>query len=112
MKVAMIASEASPFAKTGGLADVLGTLSVALERLGHEVVVIIPAHRSALRGEFGLQETDLQLLVPVSNRHEDATVMQTKLGKSVSVLLIRADRYFDREFLYGTATGDYADNAE
>ena len=37
MKIAMIASEASPFAKTGGLADVLGTLSPALERLGHEV---------------------------------------------------------------------------
>ena len=35
MKIAMIASEVSPFAKTGGLADVLGTLSVVVGRLGH-----------------------------------------------------------------------------
>ena len=38
MKIAMIASEANPFAKTGGLADVLGALSLALERFGHQVL--------------------------------------------------------------------------
>ena len=52
----MIASEVTPFAKTGGLADVLGTLSVALARLGHEVCVIAPAYRSALQGGFVLRE--------------------------------------------------------
>jgi starch synthase len=112
MKIAMIASEASPFAKTGGLADVLGTLSTALARLGHEVVLIIPAHREALRGGFALKDTGEKLLVPVSSRAEEATVMQTKIGKFVTVLLVRADRYFDREYLYGTATAAYADNAE
>ena len=57
MKIAMIASEVTPFAKTGGLADVLGTLSVALQRLGHELCVIAPAYRCVLRGEFRLEET-------------------------------------------------------
>lgn len=112
MKIAMIASEASPFAKTGGLADVLGTLSVAVERLGHEVSLIIPAHRSVLRGEFGRKETTLKFAVPVSDRQVEATVLQTTAGKAVAVYLVRADRYFDREFLYGTPTGDYPDNAE
>ena len=112
MKIAMIASEASPFAKTGGLADVLGTLSVALERLGHEVSLIIPAHRSVLRGEFACKETSLKVAVPVSDRHVEATVLQTTAGKAVTVYLVRADRYFDREFLYGTPTEDYPDNAE
>src|SRR5258706_390550 len=112
MKIAMIASEASPFAKTGGLADVLGTLSSALERLGHEVLLIIPAHREVLRGGFALEDTGEKLLVPVSSRQEEATVMQTKIGKFVTVLLVRADRYFDREYLYGTAAAAYADNAE
>src|SRR5512139_2797655 len=112
MKIAMIASEASPFAKTGGLADVLGTLSPALERLGHQVTLIIPAYRSVLRGEFALQDTGMTLSVPLSDRQEQASVLQTTLGKSVAVYLVRADKYFDRDFLYGTPTQDYADNAE
>jgi starch synthase len=112
MKIAMIASEVSPFAKTGGLADVIGTLSVALERLGHEVNVVLPAYRCALQGKFPLQETPIKLSVPIFDRFEDATVLRSTLGKSTAVYLIRADRYFDREFLYGTAAGDYADNAE
>ncbi|HET9917198.1 MAG TPA: glycogen synthase GlgA [Candidatus Binatia bacterium] len=108
----MIASEASPFAKTGGLADVLGTLSPALERLGHQVTLIIPAYRSVLRGEFALQETGMTLSVPVSDRQEPASVLQTTLGKSVTVYLVRADKYFDRDYLYGAPIQDYADNAE
>ncbi|HET7004520.1 MAG TPA: glycogen synthase GlgA [Candidatus Binatia bacterium] len=112
MKIAMIASEANPFAKTGGLADVLGTLSVALEHLGHEVTVILPAYRCALQGGFALQETGTTVTVPVADRHESGTILRSMIGKNVSALLIRADRYFDRDFLYGTATKDYPDNAE
>jgi len=112
MKIAMIASEAVPFAKTGGLADVLGTLTTALERLGHQISLIIPAYRCTLTRECPLQVMDLKLAVPVSDRHEDATVLHTIIGKSISVYLIRADRYFDREFLYGTPAGDYPDNAK
>jgi len=112
MKIAMIASEANPFAKTGGLADVLGTLSVALERLGHEVTVILPAYRCVLQGDFALQETGTTVTVPVADRQEEGGILQATIGKTVSACLIRADRYFDREFLYGTATADYPDNAE
>jgi starch synthase len=52
----------------------------------------------------------LKLLVPISEREETATVIKSKLGANISVYLVRADRYFDREFLYGTAQGDYPDN--
>jgi starch synthase len=112
MKIAMIASEANPFAKTGGLADVSAALSLALERLGHQVTLIIPAYRGALQGNFSLNEIGLTFTVPVSDRQEQASVFQTTIGKSVTVYLIRADKYFDREFLYGTPTQDYSDNAE
>lgn len=112
MKIAMIASEANPFAKTGGLADVSATLSLALERLGHQVTLIIPAYRSALQGDFALKDSGMTLSVPLSDRLEPASVLQTTIGNSVTVYLIRADKYFDREFLYGTATEDYPDNAE
>jgi len=110
MKIAMISSEISPFAKTGGLADVVGTLSIALERLGHELCLIMPAYRSALQSGFPLTDASMDLSVPISDRHEPARVLRTTLGRGVIVYLVRADRYFDREFLYGTNQGDYPDN--
>jgi starch synthase len=112
MKIAMIASEAIPFAKTGGLADVLGTLSTALEPLGHHITLILPAYRCTLRSDFPLRQLPFKLSVALADRTEDATVLQTVIGKRIDVYLIRADRYFDREFLYGTAVEDYPDNAE
>ena len=44
MRVLFVASEATPFAKTGGLADVAGALPGALARLGCEVTVVMPAY--------------------------------------------------------------------
>ena len=72
MKIAMISSEIVPFAKTGGLADVVGTLSVALERRGHDISLIMPAYRSTLNGPFALEETGMQLTVPIGARTEGA----------------------------------------
>lgn len=112
MKIAMIASEVTPFAKTGGLADVIGTLTSALARLGHELCVVTPAYQSALQGNFSLRETGLKLSVPLSDRRGQAGVLEGSIGKKVPVYLIRADSYFDREFLYGAPTGDYPDNDE
>jgi starch synthase len=112
MKITMVASEVVPFAKTGGLGDVLGTLTTALTRLGHDTCVIAPGYRSALGGDFSLSETGLTLSVPIGGRQEEAAVLKTTIGKNVVVYLIRADRYFDRDGLYGSAAGDYPDNAE
>lgn len=112
MKIAMISPEIVPFAKTGGLADVVGTLALALEQNGHEMNLIMPAYRAMLRGGFALEETGTRLSVPVSDRQEEASVLRGRLGDNISVHCIRADRYFDREFLYGSPEGDYPDNAE
>jgi starch synthase len=112
MKIAMIASEISPFAKTGGLADVLGTLSVALERFSHEVCVIAPAYRAVLQGNFPLQDTGISLTAPIAGRSIPASVLKAVIGMGVEVYFIRANEYFDREALYGTAARDYPDNAE
>ena len=111
MKIAMIASEATPFSKTGGLADVIGTLSVALARLGHELSVVVPAYRSALQGDFKLTEIG-RVSVPLNGQERDGIVLEAVLGHGATVYLIRADEYFDRDFLYGGPDADYSDNAE
>ncbi|MEK7300689.1 MAG: glycogen/starch synthase, partial [Nitrospirota bacterium] len=45
MNIVMAASEAVPYVKTGGLADVAGALPVELAKLGHTVTLIVPRYR-------------------------------------------------------------------
>jgi starch synthase len=112
MNIAMISPEIAPFAKTGGLADVVGTLALALERRGHTLRLVMPAYRAVLHGGFELAEIAADLSIPVSDKRVGASVLQGRLGEAVSVYFIRADSYYDRDFLYGTPEGDYPDNAE
>jgi starch synthase len=111
MRVVMAASEAVPFAKTGGLADVAGALPRALQRLGVDVSIIIPAY-SSIAPRHALRRAPWTLQVPVSTRTVPAGVLQAELNGGVPVYLIEADEYFGRAQLYGTPDGDYLDNAE
>jgi len=112
LKVTMASSEIAPFAKTGGLGDVLSSLPAALERLGLRVSLIMPAYRSVLEKGFPLEDTGIRLTVPVSGRREEGILLKTRADNEIPVYFIRADRYFDRDYLYGTPEGDYPDNAE
>lgn len=112
MRVVMAASEAVPFAKTGGLADVVGALPAALRRLGVDVSIILPAYQSISRERFSARRTAWQLQVPVSDRTVTAGVSASRTEDGVPVFLIEADQYFARTALYGTPAGDYPDNAE
>ncbi|MBI2227571.1 MAG: glycogen/starch synthase, partial [Deltaproteobacteria bacterium] len=85
MRIAMISPEVTPFAKTGGLADVAGTLAVALERLGHEVSLVMPAYHCVLRGDFALEQTPMRFSVPLADRYEEGAVLRAGLGKNISV---------------------------
>ena len=112
LHVAMAAPEINPFAKSGGLSDMVGSLATALERLGPKISLIMPCYRSVLQGPFQLEDTGVRFTVPISNRREAAVVLRTNIGNATTVYFIRADRYFDREGLYGTSESDYPDNAE
>jgi starch synthase len=108
----MASSEVVPFAKTGGLGDVVGALSGALARLGIEVAVVLPAYKSILESAFSLQETGMEVEAEIADRRVRGVVLKTALDGEVAAYLIRADQYFLRTELYGTAQGDYEDNAE
>jgi starch synthase len=102
----MIASEVAPYAKTGGLADVLGALPRALARVGHEVTVVMPRYRGVAAGD-----SIARVSVPMGTRTVDADVFGLEAGGVKIVFMDRAE-YFDRESLYGTGAGDYDDNPE
>ncbi|MBI4304135.1 MAG: glycogen synthase GlgA [Chloroflexi bacterium] len=112
LHVAMVAPEIGPFAKTGGLGDVLDSLPKALEQLGVRLSLIMPAYRSVLEGDFPLENTGIRFTVPVSDRRERVRLFRTTAGKAITVYFIRADWYFDREYYYGPPEGGYPDNAE
>ncbi len=112
MRVLVVSSEVVPFAKTGGLADVTGSLPKALRRIGVEADVVLPLYRTVDRDRFSLVPSGPAVRVPLGHREETGTILEGEAGEGVRAYLIRNDRYFDREFPYGTKDGDYVDNCE
>ncbi len=111
MKIAMIASECVPFAKTGGLADVVGALPKALAALGHEVIVIHPLYAAVDPNKHGLDVFMEKLGVWMGNTLEWCAVKTAPLGDGVTVYFIEHDRYFKRDGLYHDAWfNDFPDN--
>ena len=112
MRVLEVASEAVPFAKTGGLADVAAALPAALTRAGCEVTLVLPAYREALAKGLPIEATDLAFEVPVGTRRPLARIFRCRPpAAAVETFLVANDDYFDRPTLYGGAD-DYADNCE
>ncbi|MFQ5464726.1 MAG: glycogen synthase GlgA [Thermodesulfobacteriota bacterium] len=111
VNVIFAASEAAPFAKTGGLADVAGSLPVELKRLGCKVVLFMPLYREVLEKGFRLYEVDLDIDVPLGEESHKARLFKGSLGE-MPVYFIKRDEYYDRTYLYGTPEGDYFDNLE
>ncbi len=112
MKILFAASEMVPFSKTGGLADVAGALTRALGKLGHEVRAIVPFYHATKQKGFDIRATDHTFSVPISDREEYGEIFQADLDNDVKVYFVGKAAYYERDQLYGTSKGDYADNAE
>lgn len=118
MRIAMVSSECEPFAKTGGLADVVDALARALGRAGHSVDVYLPRYRTLAQ-----PPTDLvprEIVVPVGV--DPALGPRGEIGRRIPVTvwtgtadgyrlrLVEHDPAFAREGFYGGPDGDYPDN--
>src|SRR5438876_249995 len=110
MRVVMLSPEVYPYAKTGGLADVLAALPPSHAAAGVEVPVCMPGYRSALRAA-GALASGTRLYAPIGSRMEPAEMVRVP-GASVPTVLMRADRYFDRDGLYGEGGREWPDNDE
>jgi starch synthase len=108
----MAAAEIVPFAKTGGLADVVGALSAELAASGVLVAMVLPAYRRLPLSQLDKIEPTAVWSLPVGERMVETRVYRQPLSRNLDIYLVRADEYFDREGLYGDAAGDYPDNAE
>lgn len=109
-KIIMIASESVPYAKTGGLADVVGALPKALQELGHEVIVVLPKYTQIDEDHYNLQLFLAPMGVWMGNTQEWCAVYRTE-NEGVPVYLVESNKYFGRWGLYHDADfNDYLDN--
>jgi len=113
VRILFATSEATPFAKTGGLADVAGSLPVELARQGHDVSVILPAYRQAFECGQPIDTTDTRFEITIGSKVVTGGLLRSNLPHStVPVYLVQQDDYFDREHLYTENGDDYKDNCE
>ncbi|WP_341963231.1 glycogen synthase GlgA [Planococcus maritimus] len=100
MKIVMAAAECAPFAKAGGLADVIGALPLELVKLGHEVQVIIPKY-SLIHERYQEQFRKVEVH-SFEFKEKTATYTMHELVKhGVQFLFLENDSYFERDSIYG-----------
>src|SRR5690242_10654474 len=107
LRVLILAAEIVPFAKVGGLADVVAALPKALQALGHDVRLVMPRYRQVDPERFQLSSVMDALSVSMGSFQVQVSVRQGSIGDDIPVYLIDAPRYFDRENIYG-----YIDDGE
>ena len=104
LKILFVSAEISPFAKTGGLADVAGSLPKALAALGHDVRAVMPRYRQ-VKGDF---EYVADFPVQLDTWSETCIIRKTEVlykagerKKKLTVYFADSYRYFDRDGIYG-----------
>lgn len=124
LKLLLAASEVVGFAKTGGLADVCGSLPRALSRRGHHCAVVLPLYACTRSGNIPLSPTPHTFAIPIGSRHVVGRLWQSALpGSAIPVYLIEQAHYFERDdpalgrglYQFRESDGkkvDYADNCE
>jgi len=111
LNVIFVSSEAVPFAKTGGLADVAGTLPLALQRIGLKLHVVMPLYGMIKKGNFALKLAAEDLEIYLGSQRLTFNLYTADSG-GVPFYFVERDELFERSQLYGTSKGDYFDNLE
>lgn len=116
LNLLVVSSEAVPYAKTGGLADVVGALPCEFAKLGHDVVLLLPRYRCLSESGRSFRSV-CQLRVPTPQGCVDTLIEEDVIpvgdaGRHVRVWTIRHEAFFDRSGLYQDRGIDYPDNLE
>ena len=112
MKILLASSEVYPFAKTGGLADMVGALGRALAHAGHEVIIVTPLYRG-IREKFpALRPVDWHFDLTLGWRHASAGLWELVRRREPKIYFVDHPGYFDRPGIYQENNFSYPDNAE
>lgn len=110
MKILYVSPEITPFAKTGGLADVAHALPKAISALGHDVRTVMPKYLSVAEQHLAMDRVTSFTVQTHSGLHS-AVLWQTE-NDGVPTYFVENDAYFNREGYYGLGDWNYPDNLE
>ncbi len=112
MHIVFAASECAPWAKTGGLADVVSALPRTLVKLGHKVSVFIPYYRQVAKAVPKATVVLTSVTIPFPTYNRFVRILDGGVTEGVQMYFVDCPQLFDRENFYATPSGDYEDNAE
>ncbi|WP_348266480.1 glycogen synthase GlgA [Edaphobacter paludis] len=112
MHIVFAASECAPWAKTGGLGDVVNALPRTLVKLGHKVSVFIPYYRQVAKAMPHAAVILPSVTIPYPSYNRFVRILDGGVTDGVQMYFVDCPEFFDRESFYATPSGDYPDNAE
>jgi starch synthase len=112
MHIVFAASECAPWAKTGGLADVVKSLPKELVKLGHKVSVFLPYYRQVAKLVPDAPVVLPSVTIPFPSYNRFVSILDGGVADGVQTYFVNSPELFDRENFYATPSGDYPDNAE
>ena len=111
LRILFAASEMAPYAKTGGLGDVMGSLPDKLARGGDEVHVIMPLYRQVRAVTSGLRAQKDSLWIWLNDQQLQVPLFTLRRASGVTMWFIDIPRFYDREDFYGAHNEIYLDSA-
>lgn len=112
LRVLFVASEIAPLASSGELGRAVGGLAGALKSLGVDVRVVIPKYKTPQTQTSGATRLVPKMRIQTINRFGETAIYRDELPGELPVYLLEKDKYFQREYLYGSPEQGYEDNAE
>lgn len=112
MKILLASSEVYPFSKTGGLADMVGALGVALAEAGHEARIVTPLYRGIREKFLAIKKVDWNFYLPLGDKFVAGQLWELDYAPGLKIYFIEQAEFFDRPGIYFEKNISYADNAE
>ena len=112
MHIVFAASECAPWAKTGGLADIVSALPRSLVRMGHRASIFLPYYRQVAKAVPKPAVVVPSITIPFPSYSRFVRILDGGVSDGVQHYFVDCPELFDREGFYGTQSGDYPDNAE
>ncbi|NCQ53771.1 MAG: glycogen synthase, partial [Caldiserica bacterium] len=94
MRIGIVASEATPFSKTGGLADVSGSLFKVFNKLGNETYLFLPYYKET-RSKINDVNKGSKISIKIGGKNIEGRILSKEISKGMNIILIEQNGYFD-----------------
>lgn len=108
MNILFVASESSPYSKTGGLGDVAGILPRELSK-DHKVTLMVPHYRNDGSGELEMNMVN-KLNIKIGEQSFYGELYSQRISKNFRLIFVVQDLFFARKYIYGDSSAEYPDN--